>query len=77
MVPISEKMEWEGRLCSVQPRIRLLRSFDQRSHSYLGYILHVRGTMAGKEAEFHVAIGKAAHAKSQYRVGDLVMGNTH
>lgn len=29
----SEKVEWEGMVTSVQPRIRLTRSFDQRSHS--------------------------------------------
>src|SRR5262249_34733644 len=26
---------------AVQPRIRLTRSFDQRSHSYLGYLLRI------------------------------------
>ncbi len=30
------KMAWQGVLLSVQPRIRLTRSFDQRSHTYLG-----------------------------------------
>jgi hypothetical protein len=32
-----EKIGWQGVLLSVQPRIRLTRSFDQRSHTYLGY----------------------------------------
>lgn len=27
------KVDWEGTVLSVQPRIRLSRSFDQRSHS--------------------------------------------
>src|SRR5580700_10412015 len=36
-------------LLSVQPRIRLTRSFDQRSHTYLGYTLKVRG-IVGSEA---------------------------
>jgi len=31
-----EKLAWQGVLLSVQPGIRLTRSFDQRSHSYLG-----------------------------------------
>jgi len=30
------KIPWQGVLLSVQPRIRLTRSFDQRSHTYLG-----------------------------------------
>ena len=38
----SEKIVWHGVLLSVQPRIRLTRSFDQRSHTYLGYSLKVR-----------------------------------
>jgi hypothetical protein len=32
-----DKIAWQGVLLSVQPRIRLTRSFDQRSHTYLGY----------------------------------------
>jgi hypothetical protein len=34
---------WQGVSLSVQPRIRLTRSFDRRSHTYLGYSLKVRG----------------------------------
>jgi hypothetical protein len=41
-------MDWEGEVLSVQPRIRLTRSFDQRSHSYLGYVLRMHGTLAGE-----------------------------
>jgi hypothetical protein len=69
-----EKVEWEGEVLSVQPRIRLMRSFDQRSHSYLGYVLRIRGTLAGETTDFVVAIGKAAHEKHQLRAGDRVSG---
>ncbi len=62
---------------SVQPRIRLSRSFDQRSHSYLGYELRVVGTIDGQECEFLVGIGKAAQAKNHFRVGDSVSGQSH
>lgn len=68
------KIDWEGELLSVQPRIRLTRSFDQRSHSYLGYALRVRGTLAGEAKEFVAAIGKAAQEKHQFRAGDRVSG---
>ena len=44
----SPKTSWRGTLLAVQPRIRLTRSFDERSHSYLGYVLFVRGTVAGE-----------------------------
>ena len=70
----SEKLSWQGRLISVQPRIRLLRSFDQRSHSYLGYALRVRGLIEGEEREFLVGIGKGAQVKHGIQVGDVVSG---
>jgi hypothetical protein len=70
----SEKRSWEGMLVSVQPRIRLTRSFDERSHSYLGYALRVRGRMGVTEAEFSVGIGKAAQAKHGFQAGDVVTG---
>ncbi len=68
------KVPWEGEVLSVQPRIRLLRSFDERSHSYLGYVLRIRGTLSGEPQEFTVSVGKSAHAKHQFRLGDRVSG---
>jgi hypothetical protein len=76
MSSISDKISWQGKIISVQPRIRLLRSFDQRSHSYLGYALRIRGTIGGEEKEFLVGIGKSAQAKYQFRSGDLVSGKS-
>ena len=61
-------------MTSIQPRIRLLRSFDERSHSYLGFVLNVAGELAGEAREFSVAIGKGAQAKYQFALGDLVEG---
>jgi len=72
----SGKVSWECRLVSIQPRIRLLRSFDQRSHSYLGYCLAVQDRIAYQEGEFSVGIGKGAQAKHQFRVGDTVKGQS-
>lgn len=74
MSAAGEKLRWEGEILSVQPRIRLLRSFDQRSHSYLGYVLCVLGTLDGEAREFSVGVGKAAQAKHGFRVGDRVSG---
>ena len=51
-----------------------MRSFDQRSHSYLGYILRIRGTLAAEAREFAVALGKGAYEKHHFRVGDRVSG---
>lgn len=36
-----EKVAWSGRILAIQPRIRLTRSFDERHHSYHGYVLRV------------------------------------
>lgn len=71
---LTDKVEWAGTVLAVQPRIRLLRSFDERSHSYLGYVLGLRGVCGGKEEEFLVAIGKGAQAKHEFRVGMNVSG---
>ena len=73
----SDKFSWEGELTSVQPRIRLTRSFDQRSHSYLGYTLGIKGAIDGHDGEFLIGIGKAAQAKHGFRVGDRVSGQSH
>jgi len=73
---MSEKLSWQGRVASVQPRIRLTRSFDERSHTYLGFALRVQVTLRAQEAEFLVGIGKGAQAKHQFRVGDIVQGES-
>ena len=74
MTAAGTKIPWEGEVLSVQPRIRLLRSFDERSHSYLGYVIRLRGTLAGEDREFVVALGKSAHEKHQFQVGDRISG---
>ena len=73
----TKKISWQGRLLSVQPRIRLLRSFDQRSHNYLGYALYLQGVTDGSEREFSVGIGKAAQEKHQLKWGDVVRGESY
>ena len=62
---MDNKITWQGTLVSVQSRIRLLRSFDQRNHSYLGYALRIQGTIGDEEREFLVGIGKGAQSKHQ------------
>ena len=71
-----EKLTWQGRVISVQPRIRLTRSFDQRYHNYLGYALRLQGQIDDQEGESLIGIGKAAQAKHQFRVGDAVSGRS-
>lgn len=74
MTETLEKLEWQGQVAAVQPRIRLMRSFDERSHSYLGYLLRVRGSIEDELRELTIAVGKAAHRKHRFRAGDQVSG---
>ncbi len=69
-----EKLLFEGKVISVQPRIRLMRSFDERSHSYLGYALRINGVIGGKEREFSIGIGKSTQEKFKFVVGDGISG---
>jgi hypothetical protein len=69
-----DKVRWAGRIISVQPRIGLTRSFDQRSHSYSGYCLFLDGIVDDEEREFSVGLGKVAQAKHQFQVGDELSG---
>lgn len=71
---MAEKIPWKGVLTSVQPRIRLTRSFDQRSHTYQGYVLRVRGNVGNEDREFLVGVGEGAHARHHFQAGDTVSG---
>ena len=70
------KFTWSGKIISVQPRIRLLRSFDESSHNYLGYCLIIRGSIGDDSCEFSIGIGKAAYQKHQFQVGDEISGES-
>jgi hypothetical protein len=74
---VATKIPWRGRLTSVQPRIRLTRSFDQRSHTYLGYALRVDGAVADEEREFWVGVGKGTHSKHRFEADVVVGGECH
>lgn len=69
-----EKTPWSGRVISVQPRIRLTRSFDERGHSYLGYCLVIEGVVGAGAREFSIGLGKVAQQKHQFRVEDAASG---
>ena len=69
-----DKSIFTAKILSVQPRIRLTRSFDESSHTYLGYAVFLHGTIVGEERDFSIGIGKAAYEKHQFRVGDEIFG---
>jgi len=63
------RLAWSGLVVAVQPRIRLMRSFDQRHHSYQGYVLRINGRCGDHTGEFLIAVGKGAHEKHRFCVG--------
>lgn len=68
------KIFFQGTIFSVQPRIRLTRSFDERFHNYLGYSLQLEGEIGEQKEEYLVGIGKAAQARHDFRAGDVISG---
>ncbi|MCP4005636.1 MAG: hypothetical protein GY725_15710, partial [bacterium] len=68
------KIEWQGDITSVQPRFRMLRSFDERHHAYLGYALRIRGSINGNDASAWFGFGKAAHEKHRFEAGQAASG---
>jgi hypothetical protein len=68
------KTAWSGRLLAVQPRIRLLRSFNELQHQYLGYVLSLKGMLGDWTGEFMVAVGNGAHIKHRFHAGMELCG---
>ncbi len=78
-----DKLTFKGTIISIQPRIRLTRSFDEASHTYLGFAIKLEGEIdhpntvepnSFDKTIFTVGIGKAAHAKHQFKVNDVISG---
>lgn len=70
----AKKLEWSGYVVAVQPRIRLTRSFDERFHSYLGYVLLVEGSCDGQSGRFLIAVGSAARERYGIQAGMELSG---
>ncbi len=68
------KSVFTGTIISIQPRIRLTRSFDEASHTYLGFAIKLDGELDGVEATFSIGMGKAGHAKYHFKVSDVISG---
>ena len=71
------KLKFQGTIISIQPRIRLTRSFDELSHNYLGYVIKIAGSIDGEKKDFSIGIGKAAHEKQQFKAGEVISGECH
>lgn len=68
------KVVWTGEITGVQPRIDLLRSFDERQHSYPGYWLRTAGIIDGAQRGFAVRVGPAAQVRHALRAVMHVSG---
>jgi hypothetical protein len=73
---MAEKYYWCGKIISVQPRIRLDRSFDQVAHTYMGFLLRVDGGIDNEKRVFTIGIGKKALEKHYCRFGDEIEGSS-
>ena len=71
---MSSKIIFVGNITSIQPRIRLLRSFDERHHNYMGYVLRLHGSIGEENREFIIAIGKGAHEKHRFQADLTISG---
>ena len=69
-----DKYIFTEKIISIQPRIRLTRSFDEASHTYLGYAITLDGELDNTNTTFSIGVGKAAHAKHQFKVNDVISG---
>lgn len=76
-----DKSIFTGKIISIQPRIRLTRSFDETSHTYLGYAIKLEGEVDNgdhvdnsNKTIFSIGIGKSAHTKHQFKVNDVISG---
>ena len=67
-------LSFRGVIISIQPRIRLTRSFDEASHTYLGYAIKITGTIDNQQTTFSIGIGKAPQAKFNFKVNDVISG---
>lgn len=72
--PNAGKIVWVGQIMGVQPRIRLLRSYNERQHSYLGYVVRINGKCGDQSGEFLVAVGPGAHQKHRFQAGMELSG---
>lgn len=67
-----DKSTFIDTIISIQPRIRLTKSFDEASHTYLGYDIKSENNLDDQQTIFSIGIGKAAHAKHQFKVNDII-----
>lgn len=72
---ISSKVNWEGKIVSIQPRARVWRYLTHnRTHYLLGYNFFIEGTSSEELNNFTVAISEKQQLKNSFRIGDVIKG---
>lgn len=70
-----EKIEWRGKIVSVQPRTTVWRyKLDNRTHYHRGYNLFFDGEVNWVKTRFSVAISEKQQKKLAFRIGDEAKG---
>lgn len=71
----SAKVNWEGKIVSIQPRTRVWRYLtDNRTHYHLGYNLFIERCSSESKKQFAVAISEKQQLKVIFKIGDVVEG---
>jgi hypothetical protein len=69
----SSKVNWEGKIVSIQPRTRVWRYFtNNRTHYHLGYNLFIEGCSSDGKKQFVVTISEKQLLKGLFRIGDVI-----
>ncbi len=72
---IQQKIEWQGRIISIQPRTTVWRyGIDNRTHAHIGYNLFFEGCANEKKGRFSIAISEKQMQCGNFRIGDVVKG---
>lgn len=71
----SSKVDWQGKIVSIQPRTRVWRYLtDNRTHYHLGYNFFIEGHSSEGKKQFTVAISEKQQIKGLYQIGDVLEG---
>ncbi len=71
----SSKVNWQGKIVSIQPRTRVWRYLtDNRTHYHLGYNFFIEGHSSDSKKQFTVAISEKQQLKGLFRIDDILEG---
>ena len=75
MLETQTKIEWQGKIVSIQPRTNVWRYvLDNRTHSYHGYNLFLDGAVDGVDCPFSIAISEKQQQSNGFHIGDVISG---